>query len=268
MILPPNLVNALIALAQTIPPHALEPFLTVLDRAEAITDWRSFKHEAQRRAPSQSDVRAELGRLIDRWEREAPTVPPRQLLGAVQLAVATIGHERARQELELVWTGPQGKAVALRNTKQALKQLIDEATTRLLIVSFAVYDIPDVVAALLAASARGVQIRILVENYDRSRRQYRSQLRAFGPLREKATIYGWPLEQRPQNESGDVGLLHVKCAVADGRGLFLSSANLTHYALTLNIEMGILVHGGPLPTQVETHFTDLIRAQTFVPLDA
>jgi phosphatidylserine/phosphatidylglycerophosphate/cardiolipin synthase-like enzyme len=52
--------------------------------------------------------------------------------------------------------------------------------------------------------------------------------------------------------------MHVKCAVADGRWLFLSSANLTGYAFTLNMELGVLVTGGPLPGQVETHLGRLI----------
>jgi phosphatidylserine/phosphatidylglycerophosphate/cardiolipin synthase-like enzyme len=50
----------------------------------------------------------------------------------------------------------------------------------------------------------------------------------------------------------------VKCAVADGRSLFLSSANLTEYAFTINMELGLLVTGGPLPGQVEEQFDRLI----------
>ncbi len=57
---------------------------------------------------------------------------------------------------------------------------------------------------------------------------------------------------------GKLGILHVKCAVADGRWLFLSSANLTEYAFTINMELGLLVTGGPLPCQVEEQFDRLI----------
>ena len=38
-----------------------------------------------------------------------------------------------------------------------------------------------------------------------------------------------------------VGILHVKCAVADGEWLFLSSANLKQQAFTINMELGMLV---------------------------
>jgi len=36
----------------------------------------------------------------------------------------------------------------------------------------------------------------------------------------------------------------MKCAVADGEWLFLSSANLTQQAFTINMELGMLVRGG------------------------
>jgi hypothetical protein len=69
-----------------------------------------------------------------------------------------------------------------------------------------------------------------------------------------------PLEKRPRDENGKPGILHVKCAVADGRWLFLSSANLTEYAFTINMELGLLVTGGNLPRQVQEHFDRLIEA--------
>jgi phosphatidylserine/phosphatidylglycerophosphate/cardiolipin synthase-like enzyme len=48
--------------------------------------------------------------------------------------------------------------------------------------------------------------------------------------------------------------------VVFGRCLFLSSANLTEYAFTVNMELGLLVMGGPLPCQVEEQFDRLIAA--------
>jgi hypothetical protein len=45
--------------------------------------------------------------------------------------------------------------------------------------------------------------------------------------------------------------------LADGRSLLISSANLTEYAMTLNMGMGLLIHGGALPAQVEAHLACL-----------
>jgi hypothetical protein len=41
--------------------------------------------------------------------------------------------------------------------------------------------------------------------------------------------------------------------VASSRWLFLSSANLTEYAFTINMELGVLVTGGRLPGRVQGH---------------
>jgi cardiolipin synthase A/B len=56
------------------------------------------------------------------------------------------------------------------------------------------------------------------------------------------------------------GSLHAKCAVADDDLLFITSANLTEFAMNLNMELGILVRGGELPGQVRLHFERLIGA--------
>jgi phosphatidylserine/phosphatidylglycerophosphate/cardiolipin synthase-like enzyme len=77
-------------------------------------------------------------------------------------------------------------------------------------------------------------------------------------------VFLWPLERREKDDSGKPGILHVKCAVADGERLFLSSANLTDYAFTINMELGLLVTGGNLPEQVERHFGGLIDAGQLV----
>jgi len=47
--------------------------------------------------------------------------------------------------------------------------------------------------------------------------------------------------------------------LVDGERLFVSSANLTEFALTLNIELGVLLSGGAAPRQMERNLTELIR---------
>ena len=73
------------------------------------------------------------------------------------------------------------------------------------------------------------------------------------------TLYYWPQETgRARDPNGKVGILHVKCVVADGHWLFLSSANLTEYAFTINMELGVLITGGEHPLIVERQFDELI----------
>jgi hypothetical protein len=50
-----------------------------------------------------------------------------------------------------------------------------------------------------------------------------------------------------------MAILHVKCAVADGRWLILSSANL--------------VTVGSLPSRIDAHFRTIIEAGTLAPCD-
>jgi phosphatidylserine/phosphatidylglycerophosphate/cardiolipin synthase-like enzyme len=80
------------------------------------------------------------------------------------------------------------------------------------------------------------------------------------------SLYFWPKENRARDASGKLGILHVKSAVADGHRLFLSSANFTDYAFTINMELGLLVTGGKLPQQVESHFDKLVEAAVLVPV--
>jgi phosphatidylserine/phosphatidylglycerophosphate/cardiolipin synthase-like enzyme len=129
-----------------------------------------------------------------------------------------------------------------------------------------VYRIPNVCEALVRAARRGVQINVIVETPDKleGENEYNT-LRALGDdVAACAAVYFWPKENRGQDDKGKVGILHVKCAVADGRWLFLTSANLTEYAFTINMELGVLVTGGKLPGQVERHFERLIEVGAFL----
>jgi hypothetical protein len=53
---------------------------------------------------------------------------------------------------------------------------------------------------------------------------------------------------------------------ANKRLLFLSSANLTEYAFTVNMELGVLIQGGNLPSDIVEHFDKLIEEEVLVPL--
>jgi phosphatidylserine/phosphatidylglycerophosphate/cardiolipin synthase-like enzyme len=87
-----------------------------------------------------------------------------------------------------------------------------------------------------------------------------STIRALGQeVAACSTGYFWPKENRPIGDNHKVGILHVKCAVADSEWLFLSSANLTQQAFTINMELGMLVRGGMMPSRVEQQFERLIH---------
>ena len=94
-------------------------------------------------------------------------------------------------------------------------------------------------------------INVVVESPDRIEGQKAySTLAALGPtVAGRCGVYVWPIEGRFRGGTGKPGLLHVKCAVADGRWLFLSSANLTEQAFSINMELGVLITGGTPPAR-------------------
>src|SRR5262249_25383856 len=152
--------------------------------------------------------------------------------------------------------GPDGGVTAFRRTEQAILQILESAHSRITLVSFAVYRIPNVAKALVRAAGRGVRLTVIVETPDRGQGRGEDRtIRALGPdVANCSSVFYWPQENRPAGDDRKLGILHVKCAAADGEWLFLSSANLTQQAFTVNMELGLLVRGGTMPGQVERQF--------------
>jgi phosphatidylserine/phosphatidylglycerophosphate/cardiolipin synthase-like enzyme len=165
--------------------------------------------------------------------------------------------------VEVVWTGPEQSFIPVRRTEQAILQVLDAARERITLVSFAVYRIPNVAEALIRAAARGVTLTVVIETPDliSSQGEYNTLLALGKEVATRSTVYFWPEKNRQQGDNGKVGLLHVKCVVADGKWLFLSSANLTQQAFSINMELGVLVRGGSIPSNVDGLFRHLIESK-------
>lgn len=207
--------------------------------------------------------------FVEQWKRYASEVDRRTVGVALQTAALSERAHRESESVELVWTGPVTEATPFRRTEQAILQVLDAAKTSITLVSFAVYRIPNVGSALVRAAKRGVRLTVIVETPDKieGEGEY-STIRALGhEVSSCSTVYYWPKEKRPVSENNKPGILHVKCAVADGEWMFLSSANLTQQAFTINMELGILVRGGMMPRRVERQFEQLILADQLRQVD-
>jgi len=262
-----QLFRTISRLVRTVPLPLIEQIanhLETLTTAEPAT----VKSTLRQRIP-QVQVWEEFHNLLTLWYQSSHTLSGSTLAFALRAAARTAEDQRHAEQSVLVWTGPIASGLAMRNTKQALLEVIDAAQQTLLVVSFAVYNIPTIQAALVRAASRGVQIRICVESTGNIQGKVAyDALRALGhTVAANAHVYVWPLEKRPQDEQGHYGALHAKCAVADGTLLFLSSANLTDYAFTLNMELGILIHGGPLPRTVQSQFARLIEDRVLIQVE-
>jgi len=212
-------------------------------------------------AVANPEYRARIADLFRIWEQQAPVVSGQSVALALLSASAAEAVHRQGQSVELVWTGPESHVIPVRRTDQALQQLISEAHTRLLIVSFAVYKAESILRAISEAIGHGVVTTLCLETPDASDGKIAfDTVRAVGAdIAQRAQLYVWPLDQRPLSPDGQHGSLHAKVAMADGSTLLISSANLTEYAMTLNMEMGVLIRGGELPAKVEAHFANLIE---------
>lgn len=241
------------------------PSSTVESVAAAIlsSGSSSLKAEIGRRVPHHHHRDIALA-FVDRWRHEAAHVEPNVVAVALQTAALSEQTHRDSQTVELVWTGPDTGTTPFRRTEQAILQLLDSAKERITLVSFAVYRIPNIADALVRAARRGVRLTVIVETPDKlgGENEY-STIRALGKEVEScSSVYFWPKEKRKAGDSGKVDILHIKCAVADGEWLFLSSANLTQQAFSINMELGMLVRGGSMPRKVEEQFERLVQIGT------
>jgi phosphatidylserine/phosphatidylglycerophosphate/cardiolipin synthase-like enzyme len=205
-----------------------------------------------------SHYRDAVEQLLIAWE-SCDNISGEEL--ALALECATASQERARdQTLSIVWTGPATDVVPLRRTDQVLLELVRSAEERLIVVSFAVYKVPELAEALVNACVRGVRVAIVLESFSESAGKVNFDMAAAlgTEVARHATLYTWPADRRPETAAGTRASLHAKCAMSDARELLVSSANLTAFALTLNMELGLLVRGGNTPARVQQHFEQLI----------
>jgi phosphatidylserine/phosphatidylglycerophosphate/cardiolipin synthase-like enzyme len=248
------------------------PYSVMIAVADAVAQHGGPDRPAAQQAILQSlptpGFRDATASFLDLWHSGAGSVGAEAVALALVTAARIEQDHRKEETVEIVWTGPESDGTSFRQTEQVTLEVVNSATKRLTVVSYAVYRIPRIREALVAAAGRGVGIRLIVETPNRVEGQGEYDcLRALGDnVASACSVYYWPQEKRPKDDNGKVGILHVKCAVADGRRLFLSSANLTEYAFTINMELGLLVTGGKLPGQVEQHFERLIETGVFSPI--
>lgn len=187
----------------------------------------------------------------------------------VALSLRTIEQSSVRitggQELEVIWTGPPNEVFPVRRTDQVLYDLLLQAKSRVLLVTFAAGRIPRLGAHLEEAVRKGLKVTLILESEMDSDGQLTIDcLRAFPEsVQRGAEIYYWPRSRRELNPAGRPGKLHAKCAVVDEAAI-LSSANLTDDAFYRNMEMGVVVRGGEVPNTIYRHYFALIEKGVLV----
>ncbi len=155
---------------------------------------------------------------------------------------------------ELVWSGPSTHRVPVRSTAQVLIDVVEAAEHDVLLMTYSAKPYPPLLAALTAARGRGVAVAVIVETIQGAAGAIVGSEPATAFLDVPGVeLWHWPTARRA--ESG--AKMHAKLAVADGRMLFVSSANLTQSGVAKNIEAGVLIHGGSAPRRAVEHIREL-----------
>ncbi len=195
---------------------------------------------------------------------------------AVHLAamIELMAHEReavhkAKDDVELVWSGPEAPGTASRETSVVVRQLFLEAEVEILISTYAIYDGKAVFRDLAARMAEKPELRV---------RMFVHIARAMGDTEtsDDEIVYRyaagfladhWPGGRAPElfydprtlSKSFDQrAALHAKCVVVDDRVAFVSSANFTEAAQQRNIEAGVLVTSPQFAKALRTQFEVLV----------
>ncbi|OFC38211.1 DISARM system phospholipase D-like protein DrmC [Acidithiobacillus caldus] len=207
-------------------------------------------------------AKAVVDRLVDAWR--STSVGSGELASMLLAAGHAFESVSKQQSIELVWTGPTTPFVSARRTEQALLQVIGTARQTLFVTSFVAYDVSTIVKALNDASTRGVSISMLLESsQDHGGSITFDVIGKMRTLVPSAKLYAWRERAAPFAD----GRVHAKVAVADGAVCFITSANLTGYAMDRNMEAGVLVRGGQVPKDLHDHFIALVNTRIIETID-
>jgi len=248
---------------QSTPAEIIREVIIVIRGWKGIpTDLQVTKLLASIQSPQSKN---KLKKLVDCWIEKFPNLTSEGIIISIQASLSIINSDTS-PSLELIWTGPEKMSTNFRRTDQALLELIQGAKKHLLVVSFAVYKAQPIIEAIENAILRNVKVIICLEdsNGTQGKLSY-SGLHAFSEsIFKLASFYTWPIENRPHSVDGKFGSLHAKIAVADQEKVFISSANLTDYAMDLNMEMGVLIEDTVIGTEISDLFNDLIVNSIFM----
>jgi phosphatidylserine/phosphatidylglycerophosphate/cardiolipin synthase-like enzyme len=258
-----TLLDAIAEFAAEVSPDAVAAVVEQLRSANgAATSWAAMLPIQQR---LHATARAKFERVISEWQRGTNKTTLAEIAASIEGALYQAARLRAETSVELVWSGPTRPTSGLRSTEQAMLELINAARRSLFIVTFAAYKVDKLVDAIEAATKRGVHVAFILESRDESAGKvtFDPGLALALSRLKNVTAYVWPTANRQRNSQGQHGSLHAKFLVADEETLFVSSANLTDYAMNLNVELGTLVRGGDAPRQAAANLSALIQQGVF-----
>ena len=253
-------LTATIVKAATKVPGAL--LIAGADAIEHSDGWSQRTGSALVNASPAARYQTHAEDISEAWSRN-PHVSGAVVAATLRTAVATASTFRSEHDMSLVWTGPTNATSGLRSTRSVLTTLVNNATSSLVLLSYATYNVKNLARDLGEAIERGVQVTLILEEPDNPGGCLDLSVpHPFESIKETASIYRWPKENRQPDFSPEARL-HAKCVIADRSRVLITSANLTSAGINDNVELGVLIQAGPLPAKLSDHLDQIIEKGTF-----
>jgi len=188
----------------------------------------------------------------------------------------SLATQDAQEDLEVVWTGPEGPSAQTRDTLVAARQILEGAEQHVLLASYVFYDMAELMKPLCKRMVERPHLAVtVVANV--SRRTDNGELSAQEALDNfKANfLKQWPGSRMPEvyydprslaDGPAARAVMHAKCVLVDDRVALVTSANLTGAAHLRNIETGLLTHQVAVVSGLRGQFMSLVHEGKLVEL--
>ena len=235
----PGDLKVLVDLATNLPPVDIAKLVSALQSGpESVIGLR---------ADSVGALREACSALLEVCMRVSTLEISGVLQGAMKVS------ERLRDRIDLVWTGPDVPGSFYRLTSAVVADLVDQALTEVLLISYAMYYESALTAAIERALARGVFVQILYER-NQDNPSYKGDYVPFAGMNLRRLC--WPIDQRPPGAS-----MHAKALVIDRKVALIGSANITGPAMQKNIECGVLLRDPDTAAEIVASVESLVARQ-------
>jgi phosphatidylserine/phosphatidylglycerophosphate/cardiolipin synthase-like enzyme len=212
-----------------------------------------------------------LKEFLKAWESHASHLDAEDVTATVKSALACYQLAQGRAHaVDTVWTGPEVPGSEVRRTEAVASEIVASAQSELLIVGYwlvaSTIQIRELIDSLKQKAISGVQVRFVFDPGEKSKGSdnFTALSEQWPADLENATrsVFSWGEGLAKATSKAGVHYdrkLHAKVIVADRHDALVTSANLTHAGLLVNLEMGLRIQG-PMARAVVNHFDLLIDA--------
>lgn len=179
----------------------------------------------------------------------------------------------ARDDIQLVWTGPEVGIAQSRDTQVVVRELFSGAEKSVLVATYRIYQWAEVFGPLAdrmdARPDLAVRLYVHIDppapgaSSDVAVADFADGFRSKWPGRRLPEAFYDPRTVQPAETRPS---LHAKCVVVDSRRVLITSANFTRAAQRRNIEAGVALDDPALAAALCGQFENLRSTSALRPL--